>query len=200
MYGCIYLLFEAYPIVFAEGHGFNAGVLGLMFLPLFVGGALAVFAYLAYWNPRYERLAREFAPNPVPPEYRLEVCMVAAPVFAISFFWFGWTSYPSVSYWAPLSAGIPLGASIIFIFLGLFNYLIDAYLFVAASALAAVSCFRSLAGFGFPLFAPTMYNALGYGTGDSILGAVAIVVGCPAPWIFWKYGQRIRQASKYARS
>ena len=47
-------------------------------------------------------------------------------------------------------------------------------------ALAAVSCFRSLAGFGFPLFAPAMYDALGYGKGDTILAAFAIVVGCPA--------------------
>ena len=47
-------------------------------------------------------------------------------------------------------------------------------------ALAAVAFLRSLAGFGFPLFAPAMYNALGYGKGDTILAAVAIVVGCPA--------------------
>lgn len=68
IYGCIYLLFEAYPIVFTEGHHFNAGISGLMFLPLFIGGALAVGTYLLWWNPRYERLAKEFAPALVPPE------------------------------------------------------------------------------------------------------------------------------------
>lgn len=30
VYSTIYLLFEAYPIVFMEGHGLNAGVTGLM--------------------------------------------------------------------------------------------------------------------------------------------------------------------------
>jgi hypothetical protein len=49
-----------------------------------------------------------------------------------------------------------------------------------ATALAAAFFLRSLAGFGFPLFAPTMYKALGYGKGDTILAIVAIVVGCPA--------------------
>lgn len=39
-YGCLYLLFEAYPIVFVEGHGFNALEDGLSFLPLFIGGVL----------------------------------------------------------------------------------------------------------------------------------------------------------------
>ena len=84
-------------------------------------------------------------------------------------------------------------------------------------ALAAVSCLRSLAGFGFPLFAPTMFVALGYGRGCTVLAGVAIVIGCPAcvyvrvipsnvcfvdsgrPWIFWKYGKLIRMASTYAR-
>lgn len=49
----------------------------------------------------------------------------------------------------------------------------------AFTALAAVSCLRSLAGFGFPLFAPSMYQALGYGKGNTILAVIAIVLGCP---------------------
>ena len=52
--------------------------------------------------------------------------------------------------------------------------------FLFLSALAAVSCLRSLAGFGFPLFAPAMFGALGYGKGCSVLAGVAIVIGCPA--------------------
>lgn len=50
----------------------------------------------------------------------------------------------------------------------------------AHTALAAVSCFRSLAGFGFPLFAPVMYNALGYGKGNTILAAVFFAIGPPS--------------------
>lgn len=63
-------------------------------------------------------------------------------------------------------------------------------------ALAAVSCFRSLAGFGFPLFAPYMYKALGYGKGDTILAALCLGVGCPALILFYIYGERIRSMSK----
>lgn len=48
------------------------------------------------------------------------------------------------------------------------------------SALAAVSCLRSLAGFGFPLFAPKMYSALGYGWGMTVLAIVSMVLGWPA--------------------
>jgi hypothetical protein len=44
------------------------------------------------------------------------------------------------------------------------------------TALAAVAFLRSLAGFGFPLFAPAMYSALGYGKGVTIL-AIAYCCG-----------------------
>jgi hypothetical protein len=63
----------------------------------------------------------------------------------------------------------------------LFFLLLPLYLpHVLSSALAAAACLRSLAGFGFPLFAPAMYGALGFGKGDTILAVVAIVIGCPA--------------------
>jgi hypothetical protein len=59
--------------------------------------------------------------------------------------------------------------------------LLRAYRFVSLrTALAAVAFLRSLAGFGFPLFAPAMYNALDYGKGVTILAIAAIVVGWPA--------------------
>jgi len=64
-------------------------------------------------------------------------------------------------------------------------YVIDCFSFYAASALAAVSCLRALAGFGFPLFAPVMYEKLGYGKGDTVLACAAIVLGCPA-YVFFQ--------------
>ncbi|THG99890.1 hypothetical protein EW026_g2535 [Hermanssonia centrifuga] len=195
IYGCIYLLFEAYPIVFTQGHNFNAGISGLTFLPIFIGACLGVASYLVWWNPKYERLAREFAPLPVPPEYRLEQAMYAAPIFALSFFWFGWTSYPSVSFWAPMMAGGPLGFSIVWIFLALFNYIIDAYLFVAASALASSTVIRSLFGAGFPLFATQMFESLNPRWASTLLGCIALAMA-PIPFILRTYGPVMRRKSK----
>jgi hypothetical protein len=60
------------------------------------------------------------------------------------------------------------------------TYVVDSFTLHAASALAAVSFLRSLAGFGFPLFAPAMYAKLGYGKGNTILAAFAVALGCPA--------------------
>ncbi|KAG0696052.1 major facilitator superfamily domain-containing protein [Suillus ampliporus] len=205
VYGCVYLLFEAYPIVFEEGHGLNPGVSGLMFLPLTCGGFTAVATYIIIFNPQYERKVQEYAPNPVPPEFRLRIAMIAAPFFAGSFFWFAWTSYPSISIWAPMMSGALLGWSICLIFLtvssklALFNYIIDAYLASAASALAASTVARSLFGAGFPLFATQMYDKLGPEWASSLLGFIALILA-PIPFVLTKYGPLLRAKSKYAPS
>ncbi|TBU37202.1 MFS general substrate transporter [Dichomitus squalens] len=197
IYGCIYLLFEAYPVVFTGLHGFDEGFTGLTFLPVFIGGCFGVILYLVYFNPRYERKVKQFAPNPVPPEYRLEVCMVAAPFFAAAFFWFGWTSFRSVSFWAPMLAGLPLGGSIVFLFLGLFNYTIDAYLFMAASALSAMTVVRSTFGAGFPLFAYQLYNKLDPRWASTLLGFIATALA-PIPFVLRAYGHKLRLKSRYS--
>ena len=195
----MYLLFEAYPIVYTLGHGFNEGITGLTYLPIFIGGVIGVVIYLVIFNPRYQVLMKEFAPHPVPPEYRLEICLWAAPLYTISFFWFGWTSFPSVSYWAPLASGIPMGVAIVFLFLGLFNYTIDAYLFVAASALSAMTVVRSLFGAGFPLFATQMYEQLNPRWASTLLGCLALLM-TPIPFVLRRYGHHLRRRSKFAPS
>ena len=77
-------------------------------------------------------------------------------------------------------------------------YIVDAYTQYAASAIAAATVLRSLAGFGFPLFAPYMYQALDYGWGNSLLGFMAIGIGWPGPFLLWKYGKTLREKSTFA--
>jgi hypothetical protein len=48
-------------------------------------------------------------------------------------------------------------------FLSIQTYIIDNFTLHAASALAAGASLRSLAGFGFPLFAEAMFSKLGVG-------------------------------------
>ena len=93
---------------------------------------------------------------------------------------FGWAAEKQV-HWIVTDIGLAfIGAGTVLNFQTIQTYVIDAFTLHSASALAAVTLLRSLAGFGFPLFAPAMYDALGYGKGDTILAVFAIVVGCPA--------------------
>ncbi|EKD14387.1 hypothetical protein MBM_07617 [Drepanopeziza brunnea f. sp. 'multigermtubi' MB_m1] len=71
------------------------------------------------------------------------------------------------------------------------SYLVDAYTQYAASAVAAVTILRSLLGALLPLAGQPMYAALGFGWGNTLLGSVALAL-VPVPWVFWRYGERIR--------
>ncbi|SNX82858.1 probable mfs-multidrug-resistance transporter [Melanopsichium pennsylvanicum] len=200
VYGVVYLLFEAFPIVFQIGHGFNAGIGGVMFVPFFLGGCSAVALYIVYFNPKYVKTADKLKAEGVarvPPEERLYPLMLAGPVLVIAFFWFGWTSYPSISFWSPMMAGSLIGFGVLFCFLGVFNYLIDVYLANAASALAANTVCRSAAGFGFPLFATQMFDKLNPRWASSLLGFIALVM-VPIPFLLYKHGSKIRSMSKHA--
>ena len=70
-------------------------------------------------------------------------------------------------------------------------------LYSAASAIAANTFLRSLAGAGFPLFSTYMFKALGVNWAGTLLGCVALVL-VPIPVIFYKYGGKIRQRSNFA--
>lgn len=75
------------PPVFQETHGWNALEGGLAFLGLPIGGTVAVLVYAFYFNKVYMRKHHELKGKMVPPEERLKPLMVAAPAFAVSFFW-----------------------------------------------------------------------------------------------------------------
>jgi hypothetical protein len=67
-----------------------------------------------------------------------------------------------------------------------------------ASAMAANNLLRYLIGAAFPLFAVQMYKGLGIGWATSLLGFVQLAL-TPIPWLFYRYGPRLRERTKYAK-
>lgn len=196
VYGIVYLLFEAYPFVFIKVYHFNVGENGLAFIGFFTGGLVAVGAYMLIIDPRYSKLAKELAPDPVPPEKRLEMTLYTSWGLVIAMFWFGWSAYPDIHWMSCVFAGGLIGVAALAMFLCLFNYIIDAYLWSAASALAAATVCRSACGAGFPLFANQMYERLGTHWASSLLGFLALLMA-PVPMVLVKYGPALRARSKY---
>ena len=94
-------------------------------------------------------------------------------------------------------SGEPLEPAVAWALLGLFSYIIDAYLFVAASALAANTAMRSLFGAGFPLFAYQMYKKLDPRWASTLLGFIAVAMA-PIPFVLRAYGHKLRRMSRYS--
>lgn len=194
--GCMYLMFEAFPIVYIEGHHFGTGAAGLVWIPVVIGIVVSILAHIFIFEKQYANALSGRGTVAMSPELRLESAIWGAPLFALSFFWFGWTSDPSISYWAPLMAGPVMGFSTIWIFLALFNYIVDVYLSVAASALAVNTVIRSIAGAGFPLFASQMYKGLKPQWASTVIGCFSVLM-IPIPLILRRYGPMLRRKSTF---
>lgn len=196
VFGTLYLLFAAFPVVFQQGRGWSPGIGGLAFLGVAVG-ILGAIAYALWDNKRYIRAGRRDPSGFAPPEARLPVCMVGGISIPVGLFWFAWTNSPSIHWMASIAAGTPFGFGIVLIFLGITNYMIDAYTIFAASVLAAAAVLRALFAFAFPLFTTYMYRNLGIHWASSIPGFLSILC-LPFPFLLYKYGPAIRTRCKYA--
>lgn len=82
--------------------------------------------------------------------------------------------------------------------MALLNYLADAYEIFAASAMAAASCSRSLAGALLPLGATPLYRNLGVAWASSLLGFLSLGM-CVIPFVFLWKGDMIRERSTFCR-
>ncbi|OOF91783.1 hypothetical protein ASPCADRAFT_210761 [Aspergillus carbonarius ITEM 5010] len=195
IYGTLYMLFDAFPIVYQELRGWSEGVGSLPFLGVMVGMMSAV-GYNMWDNKRYKRVHekhRGFAP----PEARLPPSMIGSITIPIGLFWFAWTNGLNVHWIVSIIASAPFGFGMVLVFLNIMSYLIDAYTIYAASVLAANSIIRSCFGAGFPLFTTYMYQNLGIHWASSIPAFLSIAC-LPFPFIFYKYGAAIRRKCKYA--
>ncbi|KAL2673666.1 hypothetical protein Neosp_012109 [[Neocosmospora] mangrovei] len=128
---------------------------------------------------------------------KLTLAMVGSIFIPIGLFWFAWTTYPSIHWAVPIVGTVFFGLGMVLVFLSLLNYLIDSYVVFAASVLAANSVLRSLFGAAFPLFTPHMYENLGVQWAASVPAFLALAC-VPFPFLFYKYGHRIRLKCEYA--
>ena len=87
-----------------------------------------------------------------------------------------------------------VGLGTLAVFMPVQSYLIDAFTVWAASAAAANTILRSLAGAFVPLAGPALYRALrqGWGWGNSLLAFLALAF-TPLSWVCFRYGERIRR-------
>ncbi|KAI0453578.1 major facilitator superfamily domain-containing protein [Xylaria acuta] len=196
LYGLLYMFFIAFPIVFHEGKGYTAGLTGLTFIPLAIG-VVASAMCSPFVNKHYVKIIAPYAGRLPPAELRLIPMMFACWFIPIGLIIFAWTSSPRLIWVGPTLAGFPVGFGFIFIYNAANNYLVDTYQDRAASALASKTFIRSLWGASVVLFTHQLYDRLGYEWASTLLAGISLLC-CMIPFLFWKYGERIRRRSRYA--
>lgn len=197
LYGILYLCFVAYPIVFTEERRWSVGMTGLSFVGIGIGSMIAII--LATPIKRMIDSHQVDEDGNVAPESMMSIVCIGSILVPVGQLWFSWTCYPVTIHWAlPIAAGIPFGFGncVVFIYAG--NYLAYSYGIYAASAMAGNAVLRSLLGGTLPLAGPAMYAAMGPNWAGTFLGLLELVI-IPIPFLFYKYGHRIRQKSTMIR-
>jgi predicted MFS family arabinose efflux permease len=197
MYGIYYLMFATFPELFSSIYHFSIGAGGLAYIPLGTGFLTATLFGAKISDKIYNRLADKNGGKGTP-EMRIPALIFGSIFVPIGLFWYGWSAEAKIHWIMPMIGSGIFGFGLMTTFLPIQLYLVDAFSF-AASALSAASVFRSLLGFAFPLFGQQMYTKLGYGGGNSLLAALAIVIGIPFPVWIWYKGEDIRKRSSLAR-
>lgn len=197
VYGILYLMLSAYPVIFEEGYGMKGGVSELPYLGMATGMLIGgVFTFFMEGN--YIKASRANGGKPVPEE-RLPPLYYGSFAFPIGIFWLFWTgNWPDKVHWmAPTASGVFTGFGLVSVFNASMNYLIDSYLIFAASAMAANTFLRSSFACAFPLFGVQMLHNMGVKWAGLLLALIGVAL-IPVPFFFHRYGAKIRAKSKFA--
>ncbi|KAK4546145.1 hypothetical protein LTR36_002282 [Oleoguttula mirabilis] len=196
VYSILYLLFTTFTFVFEESYGFSESTVGLVYIASGVGMlfGLAVLGKLS--DPIMQRLAAKHNNGKIKPEYRLPMLIYAGPFIPAGLFLYGWAAQYQIQWAVPLLGTLLVGIGLIAAFMCINTYLVDTFARYAASAMAANTVLRSIFGSLFPLFGLQMYNTLGLGWGNSLLAFVSLAL-CPIPFLFYKYGEKLRTHPKF---
>lgn len=197
----LYTFLAGYYFIYTQGHNFHRGKSGLAFLPLVVGVLLASFLVpLAMYCVRKDILRARSRGLPRPePEISLYMAMFASPAIPVSLFWMAWTARPSISPWSPLAASILFGFGVVCVFISSHQYIADSFEYHAASALATIHIFPSVASGGMLIASHAFYKNLGIGWALTIL-ALIMTVFLPVPYVLYYYGHVVRRWSRKSAS
>ncbi|KAG9109695.1 hypothetical protein FRC07_008270, partial [Ceratobasidium sp. 392] len=151
IYGTMYLQLTTFASVWTTRYGQSVGIAGLHYI--FMGAGFMFGAQIGsrLLDRIYKRLKKRNN-NVATPEMRLPLLAIGSFLLPAGLLIYGWTAQYRVFWLVPDIGVFIFCTGMIGSFLCIQTYIVDTYGLHAASAVAALSAFRSLAGFAFPLF------------------------------------------------
>ncbi|KIJ54222.1 hypothetical protein M422DRAFT_241474 [Sphaerobolus stellatus SS14] len=197
IYGMFYVLLTSIPLLFENeervpqlfNYGFDQVESGLSYLGIILG-FLVGFVFQINVQPRlWTFLTKRNGESR--PEYRLYTMSAGIILFPVSLLIYGWSASKH-THWIFPELGLTLFAIGTFIiFQSIQVYLAEAFIPYGASAIAAATLMRALAGAAFPLFGRQLFIGLGYGEGATLLAFLALPA-IPLSWILYLKGGSLR--------
>lgn len=200
IYIIIFTFFDGYEFIFGEVYKLSQGLTNLIWLAMFVGMMIAacLVPFIYRWTKiEFAQAEAEKGSTHTRPENRLWFAMLGAPAIPIGLFWMGWTDFPHISIWSPIVASVLVGYGTILVFTSSYMYVIDVYDIYAASALSFMTVSRYYVAGGMTVAGIPFYRNMGVHYTLTILACLSSLMTL-VPYIFYRYGPKIRSWSKYA--
>ncbi|GME30649.1 hypothetical protein GTA08_BOTSDO03745 [Neofusicoccum parvum] len=194
-YGLAFLLSATMPLVWEGLYGQPPSTASLNYLPSSIGVVVMSQVTPRLGDAVYGRLLARALDGQGRPEFRVPLLFVAGVLTPVGLLWYGWSVEARMHAVMPNVETVVFTAGTNMTFFCINQYLIDTHTLHAASALGAATVLRGVCGFFIPLFAPSMFEALGFGVGNTILAAVAVVIGFSGAFVVWKWGPEMRAKS-----
>ncbi|KAL5382725.1 hypothetical protein DPSP01_006284 [Paraphaeosphaeria sporulosa] len=194
-FGLLYIIHSTFASMWIDQYGQSHTASGLHYFAIVTG---CLTALLIEWWAMDAIWARLKASNGgvARPENRVPLMIPGTLLLPIGLLMYGWAAEKR-AHWAVVDVGVGvLGCGYILSTTAVQSYIVEAYLDYTASGAAASQLPRNVFAFCFPVFAPSLYNSLGYGLGNTTLAAIATVLGVPAPYILWRFGECLRRRGK----
>ncbi|KAH7080471.1 major facilitator superfamily domain-containing protein [Paraphoma chrysanthemicola] len=191
LFGLLFLLFTTITPVFIKTYGWSPEITGLAYLGIGIGNFIGIAFVAKTSDATIIRLAKKNK-GVYEPEMRLPLCVFFGLLIPVALFWYGWAAHAKTHWIVPIISLVPFGFGLMGIFAPLQTYMIDCFPQFAASAIAGMTVLRCLFGALLPLAGPSMYDTLGLGWGNSMLGFIAIAF-IPVPALLFRYGKVVRE-------
>ncbi|PGH27079.1 hypothetical protein AJ80_01265 [Polytolypa hystricis UAMH7299] len=196
LYGLMYLVLSSFPLVWESTYKQPTDIASLNYLSLGIGFVLGLQICAPIMDRIYCRLKTRYN-HKGRPEFRVPLMLPGGLLVPIGMFLYGWSAHFSTHWIIPNIGALIFSTGLIIGFQCAQAYVVDAYTLYSASATGAAAFVRTLAGFSFPLFAPSLYESLGLGWGNSLLAFISLALGVVSPVLLWRYGEWLRSKSTY---
>ncbi|KAK2593442.1 hypothetical protein QQS21_008859 [Conoideocrella luteorostrata] len=190
------LLLGTYATIFIERYKQKQSISALHYLAIAVAFTAAAQIGGRVMDRWYRDISDKRNNGIGKPEFRAPYLIPGVVLHPLGLILYGWGA-EKVAPWPVLDTGaviFSLGSVIVTQML--YAYQLDEFVEHGASANASTRVLSYLLGFAFPIFAPELYNKLGYGWGNTMLGFIWMVLCFPLPLIIWLWGEKLRSIGR----
>lgn len=197
IFSFFYIMSTTLPDILQDVYGFDSALTGTCFITFSVGSSVGVVISNLLLDRIYVALSKG-SDGKGKPEYRLPLVVVGGIGLGVVAILYGFGAQLKWPIGAYLVVVAFLGVFLIFGLVPVITYVVDAFNLHSASAMTAVLITRNLSSTFFPLLTAPLVARFGWGYGFLILSAFVFAVA-PIPMFIIRYGEHLRQRSKYTK-